>query len=46
MRRREATARPLGSRSFVEEVEALLRPTLLPRKRGPKPKAKRKAERD
>jgi len=46
MHRHEATGRALGGRAFVEKLEALPGGTLLPRKRGPKPKAKRKAERD
>jgi putative transposase len=45
MHRHEATGRPLGARSFVEKLEALLGRTLLPRKRGPKPKAKQEAKR-
>jgi len=45
MHRHEATGRPLGARSFVEKLEAMLGRTLLPRKRGPKPKAKQEAKR-
>ncbi|MGB2820523.1 MAG: hypothetical protein WBF17_06045, partial [Phycisphaerae bacterium] len=39
---RPATGRPLGSRAFVEKRQALLGRTLLPQKRGAKPKRKRK----
>ena len=39
----EATGRPLGSRGFVERIEALLGRALLPQKRGPKPKTRRKS---
>ncbi len=46
MYRHEATARPLGSRAFVEKLQALLGRTLLPQKRGPKPKDKKKAKRN
>ena len=46
MHRHEATGRPLGARSFAEKLEAMLGRTLLPRKRGPKPKAKQGAERN
>ena len=42
MRRHEATGRPLGSQGFVERLQALLGRTLLPQKRGGKPKRKRK----
>ena len=38
----EATGHPLGSRAFVEKLQALLGRTLLPHKRGPKPKDKKK----
>ncbi len=46
MHRHEATGRPLGARSFAEKLEALPGRALLPRKRGPKPKAKQEAERN
>ncbi len=45
MRQRENTGRPLGDESFVKRVGALLRRDLLPKKRGPKGKIKRKAKR-
>jgi len=38
--------RPLGSRAFVEKLQALLGRTLLPPKRGPKPKDKHEPKRD
>jgi len=41
MRRRENTGRPLGSRPFVEKLEALLGRKLLPPKPG-RPKKARK----
>ena len=43
MHRHEVTSRPLGGRSFVQRLEALPGQTLLPRKPGPKPKAKQEA---
>ena len=43
LRRHESTGRPLGDESFVKRVGALLRRDLLPKKRGPKGKTKRKA---
>ena len=46
MHRHEATGRPPGGRSFVQKLEALLGRTLLPRKPGPKPKAKQEAKRN
>ena len=42
----EATGRPLGGRSFVQELQALPGRTLLPRKPGPKPNAKQEAKRN
>ena len=42
MRRHEATGRPLGSRWFVEKLQALLGRPLLPQKRGAKPNRTRK----
>jgi len=46
MHRHEATGRPLGARSFVQRLQALPGQTLLPRKRGPKPKAKQGGKRN
>jgi hypothetical protein len=37
-----APGRPLGRWAFVEKLQALLGRTLLPQKRGAKPKRKRK----
>jgi putative transposase len=42
----ETTGRPLGSRAFVEKLQALLGRSLLPQKRGPKRKDKKKARRN
>ena len=39
LRRHERTGRPLGDKTFLERLEKLLGRTLLPQKRGPKPKA-------
>jgi hypothetical protein len=36
----QATGRPLGDKAFVQKLESLLGRTLLPAKRGPKPKPK------
>ena len=46
LRLHEATGPPLGSRGFVERIEALLGRRLLPQKRGPKPKAKHESRRN
>ena len=46
MHRHEATGRPLGSRWLVEKLQAFLGRTLLPQKRGPKPKGKPNVRRD
>ena len=40
LQRHEATGRPLGARPFVEQLQTLLGRPLLPKKRGPKPKAR------
>jgi len=41
----EARGRPLGSRAFVEKLQALLARTLLPQKRGPKAKINKRPRR-
>ena len=43
LHRHETTGRALGSRPFVEKLQDLLGRPLLPKKRGPKPKAKKRA---
>jgi hypothetical protein len=43
--RHEAVGRPLGSRAFVEEFQALLGRAVLPQKRGAKPNRTRKRNR-
>ena len=45
LHRHEATGSPLGSRPFVEKLHKHLGRTLLPQKRGPRPKAKNKSRR-
>ncbi len=45
IRSHERTDRPLGPRAFVDRLERLLRRTLKPQKRGPKPKPKRTSTR-
>ncbi|HUS91963.1 MAG TPA: transposase [Phycisphaerae bacterium] len=42
----EATGRPMGSRAFVEKLQSHLGRALLPQKRGPKGKGKRKSKRN
>jgi len=46
MHRHEATGRPLGSRRFVEKLQALPGRPLLPQKRGPEPKGKKSGKQD
>ena len=38
LRAHESTGRPLGDKAFIQKLESLLGRTLLPAKRGPKPK--------
>jgi len=43
LRRHERTGRPLGNKSFIEKLEALLQRGLKPRKPGPKGPRKHKS---